>query len=248
MYSNAPSGKCLGCGYEGRDKSFRYVRYCSKCYKKWKKERAVERKKMKPLNENIEVLEGFIVTRNVRKRLSEIAERNIPHSRLYIFLIKYEILFAFIPVLLNLILALLGARVPGILWGISCFFFIVILSITEKMIRSEVTKRGPKVKLCLEQLVRERKKRIDETLVFYGSPEWRLIRKDIIHEQGDICQECNNIIKEDYDLTVDHIKPRSKYPKLALEKTNLRVLCRSCNSRKGSFYEEATAIINGNTK
>jgi 5-methylcytosine-specific restriction endonuclease McrA len=33
-------------------------------------------------------------------------------------------------------------------------------------------------------------------------------------------------------LTVDHIKPRSKYPALALVLSNLRVLCRRCNSSR----------------
>ena len=39
---------------------------------------------------------------------------------------------------------------------------------------------------------------------------------------------------DDDDVTVDHKKPRSKYPSLALKRDNLRVLCRVCNSRKGA--------------
>ena len=31
---------------------------------------------------------------------------------------------------------------------------------------------------------------------------------------------------------VDHIKPRSKYPKLALVKSNLQVMCEDCNLGK----------------
>jgi len=33
---------------------------------------------------------------------------------------------------------------------------------------------------------------------------------------------------------VDHIKPKSKYPDLAYDKTNLQVLCEECNIGKGA--------------
>ena len=35
-------------------------------------------------------------------------------------------------------------------------------------------------------------------------------------------------------LNVDHIKPRKKYPKLALDVDNLQVLCNECNHGKGN--------------
>ena len=34
-------------------------------------------------------------------------------------------------------------------------------------------------------------------------------------------------------IHVDHIKPRSKYPKLALDQSNLQPLCETCNLKKG---------------
>jgi hypothetical protein len=34
-------------------------------------------------------------------------------------------------------------------------------------------------------------------------------------------------------LHVDHVKPRSKYPELALDLDNLQILCAACNTRKG---------------
>ena len=69
---------------------------------------------------------------------------------------------------------------------------------------------------------------------FYSSPEWKEIRKQVIKAQGRICRICNKHTLFDFDLTVDHIKPRSKYPDLALEITNLQVACRGCNSSKGN--------------
>jgi 5-methylcytosine-specific restriction endonuclease McrA len=35
-------------------------------------------------------------------------------------------------------------------------------------------------------------------------------------------------------FAIDHIKPLSKYPELAVTLSNLRLLCHSCNLRKGS--------------
>jgi 5-methylcytosine-specific restriction endonuclease McrA len=38
----------------------------------------------------------------------------------------------------------------------------------------------------------------------------------------------------DIALEVDHVKPRSKYPELALDLDNTQILCRACNSKKGT--------------
>lgn len=36
----------------------------------------------------------------------------------------------------------------------------------------------------------------------------------------------------DKEFTVEHIKPKSRYPHLAWDLSNMTILCRSCNSRK----------------
>jgi 5-methylcytosine-specific restriction endonuclease McrA len=38
-------------------------------------------------------------------------------------------------------------------------------------------------------------------------------------------------------IHVDHIKPKSKYPELALEYNNLQLLCEDCNLGKSNKYE-----------
>ena len=38
-------------------------------------------------------------------------------------------------------------------------------------------------------------------------------------------------------MHVDHIKPRLRYPELALDMNNLQVLCAICNHGKGGFDE-----------
>lgn len=63
---------------------------------------------------------------------------------------------------------------------------------------------------------------------FYSSPLWRKLRKEVLDQYGARCMHCGAA----QDVTVDHIKPRSRYPELELEPENMQVLCRSCNSSK----------------
>ncbi|NDH15183.1 MAG: hypothetical protein EBY47_08990, partial [Actinobacteria bacterium] len=46
------------------------------------------------------------------------------------------------------------------------------------------------------------------------------------------------------NITLDHILPMSKHPDLALEPTNIRVLCRVCNSRKRDLVEVRNNFYN----
>jgi len=68
---------------------------------------------------------------------------------------------------------------------------------------------------------------------FYTTPEWRLMRESVIARDGNVCRRCCREVAE-RELTVDHIRPRSRFPELALALSNLQVLCRSCNSAKGA--------------
>lgn len=52
----------------------------------------------------------------------------------------------------------------------------------------------------------------------------------VSERDGCFCKIC----KCDKDLTLDHIKPRSKNGSDSIE--NLQILCRSCNSKKGNHY------------
>lgn len=56
-----------------------------------------------------------------------------------------------------------------------------------------------------------------------------------LRKASPFCQNCG---ARD-DLTVDHIIPTSEAPELAREVLNMRVLCRSCNSRRGNVCTEA---------
>lgn len=66
---------------------------------------------------------------------------------------------------------------------------------------------------------------------FYMTKEWRQLRYSVLVKYGKICMCCGS--KQGY-LHVDHIKPRSKFPELELEFSNLQVLCESCNVGKSN--------------
>ena len=58
--------------------------------------------------------------------------------------------------------------------------------------------------------------------------------KALRHSDGR-CQLCGRSKRADgVILHVDHIKPRSRFPELALDVANLQVLCEDCNLGKGN--------------
>jgi 5-methylcytosine-specific restriction endonuclease McrA len=69
---------------------------------------------------------------------------------------------------------------------------------------------------------------------FYLSEKWRGLRYQALKAQGRICALCRN---PEGIMHVDHIKPRSKYPELELEITNLQILCADCNLGKSNIDE-----------
>lgn len=69
---------------------------------------------------------------------------------------------------------------------------------------------------------------------FYTSWEWRNLRLAVLSEEPPVCNACGVGIADPRDLIVDHVQPRSRFPELALDRANLQILCRSCNSAKGA--------------
>lgn len=66
---------------------------------------------------------------------------------------------------------------------------------------------------------------------FYASKEWLQLRYMTLSKYGSICQCCGAVKAQ---MHVDHIKPRSKFPELALDPNNLQVLCWQCNKGKSN--------------
>lgn len=71
---------------------------------------------------------------------------------------------------------------------------------------------------------------------FTRGRKWRTCRYATLMQQGNWCRACGGRPPEKV-LHVDHIKPRSKHPELALDLSNLQVLCRDCNLGKGNSDE-----------
>ena len=71
---------------------------------------------------------------------------------------------------------------------------------------------------------------------FLETFEWRQLRMVVLKKRGPRC-ECCGAKAPDVRINVDHVKPRRKYPELALEESNLQVLCEVCNHGKGSWDE-----------
>lgn len=72
---------------------------------------------------------------------------------------------------------------------------------------------------------------------FLESYEWRKLRYRALIRYGRRCQCCGRSPTDGVQLNVDHIKPRRKYPELALNIDNLQVLCHECNHGKGNWDE-----------
>lgn len=69
---------------------------------------------------------------------------------------------------------------------------------------------------------------------FYDRDEWLRLRYRVLEKVGGRCEACGRSKKDGAIIQVDHIKPKSIYPELALSENNLQVLCRDCNVGKSN--------------
>jgi len=70
---------------------------------------------------------------------------------------------------------------------------------------------------------------------FYQTKEWRRLRYRALTRYGRRCVCCGATPEDGIKLHVDHIKPRSKYPSLEMDITNLQILCEDCNIGKSNY-------------
>lgn len=68
---------------------------------------------------------------------------------------------------------------------------------------------------------------------FMKSDVWYQLRYKVFTVYGRKCMCCG----KRYNLDVDHIKPKSRYPELIADFNNLQILCRDCNYGKGNWDE-----------
>jgi len=70
---------------------------------------------------------------------------------------------------------------------------------------------------------------------FFISDQWISLRYRTLSGRGNICECCGNSWSVGNPLQVDHIRPKSTHPELALDPDNLQVLCRECNMGKSNI-------------
>lgn len=66
----------------------------------------------------------------------------------------------------------------------------------------------------------------------YYDEDFRKLRLQVFLRDGEICATCGAKPEPGLSLTIDHIKPVSKFPELARDISNLQVLCWDCNQSK----------------
>jgi hypothetical protein len=91
-----------------------------------------------------------------------------------------------------------------------------------------------------EQIRREQEERnrsASNATTFYNSKEWRRLRYQAFRKYGNKCSVCGRGASEGMVIHVDHIKPRSLHPHLALELSNLQIMCHECNVSKSNRDE-----------
>ena len=67
---------------------------------------------------------------------------------------------------------------------------------------------------------------------------WTKIIPDLYAAYGGICQfSCHWIPRDTGSINVEHFNPKSKFPKLAYEWTNYRLMCGTLNGRKKDYQD-----------
>ena len=107
---------------------------------------------------------------------------------------------------------------------------IQLLKAKLKVLKSELDLQGNDIIQKLTGFLKNERIVFAFSENFYSSNEWRELRQERLKISEKKCVTC--LVRT--FLTVDHIKPRSKYPELALELKNTQILCASCNSSKGN--------------
>jgi 5-methylcytosine-specific restriction endonuclease McrA len=66
------------------------------------------------------------------------------------------------------------------------------------------------------------------------SRRWTVLRETVFSRFQRKCMACG---RSRTKLHIDHIKPVSRYPHLAMHLDNLQILCRRCNLKKSNSHE-----------
>lgn len=236
---------CEACGKsKPRDQFWQDARRCRKCVARATGKRRSER--VKQWKSRVKQEYGLSLTISERRvgheytEAHRAAERTVPKTARdtwSMLLGFYGVLAAPGSVFLLLLASALDVHLG--LWG---WLSLIASGVASLVVVGKLTApRDAAVADLRSAILKDRLKdleaRLMEYLRFYTTSEWRELRKEMIRRDGRVCQRCGVRIGWRRDVTVDHIKPRSVFPLLALDSSNLQVLCRSCNSSKGASVE-----------
>lgn len=238
-YRELAGDRVFRCSECGRRKRVKYVPASNLC-----RECAAKNRRTVP-NVPVSIADNLVVTTVVEKRLHKETEDDIPKSQTETigdWLHRWGFLFFWVSGYF-VARAISDAVFPFEEWT-ALFWFVILawcfglplagMIIIDQVLAEPRREREERIESRIVELAEDRKQKIEEAEQFYSSPEWNMLRRQVIKQKGRVCAECGIRIIKNSDVTVDHIKPRSKYPDLALNLENLRVLCRSCNSLKGN--------------
>jgi len=249
--------RCSLCGEDKKISSFRYIKFFDKRRSICKRCEAGERRNKRRLVE--QQIQEHGVTPGIRRRLeTEVREKarsqaeetvfsNLSPERIRIYRWAQRISrICGIVLFLSSVLGVISLGTASVGW---LALFIVLGGIASgtrlyfnrrhaEPVDSEI---GRHIRAIYPDLFKEHLRERIEDERFYTSPEWRILRGKFLRIRRKIngyhvCEICQETIS--YDVTIDHFKPRLKFPELALEITNLRIAHRSCNSSKGDIIVE----------
>lgn len=86
--------------------------------------------------------------------------------------------------------------------------------------------------LHMKKVHRDYNERRDSSDDFYKSQAWVRFRVAWLRE-NPLCSECAKYSRVKLAVIVDHIVTFKKAPERALDRTNVRSLCRACHNRVG---------------
>ena len=196
--------RCTECG---RVKRVKYVAVCNLC-RRCAARKAAENRRNIPIT----LANNLVVTEAVERRLRKKAKSDIPPTRaeklgdqisewcvLVFWASAYFVAHAIFPVYSGLFWwVLLGWAAGGPL---------AVMYAVDLLLAKPRKERAERIAVRLTELAEARKRVMEEAVRFYSSPEWIVIRKQVIEEEGRFCAECGKRIKNDIDITVDHKRP-----------------------------------------
>lgn len=113
-------------------------------------------------------------------------------------------------------------------------FLYQTLKLSPKQISAKLSLPLSIIYKIISKVKRDSYGKTSETLIYKTSKykEWRAL---VLTRDNHKCVNCGFSGNKDNPLQVDHIKPRSLYPELALTVSNGRTLCLRCHRKTNTF-------------